>query len=151
MVINNCRVVFRSRFDGAAERDPIHCADLLRVTIPSNPAKLRRFLLMVVVVGFLLRVSGMVQGMVSGALLDEIEGALRQAGARELFKVVVSAEDVEEVSREFEVEYRRSGLKRKFVMDTSETTPAQLLARFRERVVPHLDARDLLRWQMLAG
>ena len=40
--------------------------------------------------------AGLVQGVVSGALREEIEGALRQAGARELFKVVVSAEDVEE-------------------------------------------------------
>jgi HAD superfamily hydrolase (TIGR01509 family) len=39
---------------------------------------------------------GLVQGVVSGALREEIEGALRQAGARELFQVVVSAEDVEE-------------------------------------------------------
>jgi hypothetical protein len=64
---------------------------------------------------------------------------------------IVPAEDVEAVSREFEEEYRRSGLKRKFVMDTSRTSPAELLAQFRERVVPHLDARDLLRWSQLAG
>jgi hypothetical protein len=62
---------------------------------------------------------------------------------------IVPAEDVEAVGAEFEEEYRRSGLKRKFVIDTSETTPAQLLAQFRERVVPHLDVRDLLRWEML--
>ncbi|HEY3107815.1 MAG TPA: hypothetical protein VGL23_03635 [Chloroflexota bacterium] len=64
---------------------------------------------------------------------------------------IVPAEDVEAVGREFEDEYRRSGLKRKFVIDTSETTPQQLLTRFRERVVPHLDTRDLLRWQMLGA
>jgi len=40
--------------------------------------------------------AGLVQGVVSGALREEIEGALRQAGVRELFKAVVSAEDVEE-------------------------------------------------------
>jgi len=40
--------------------------------------------------------AGLVLGVVSGALREEIEGALRQAGARDLFKVVVSAEDVEE-------------------------------------------------------
>ena len=62
---------------------------------------------------------------------------------------IVPAEDVEAVSREFEEEYRRSSLHRKLVIDTSESTPAQLLATFRERIVPHLDARDLLRWQML--
>jgi beta-phosphoglucomutase len=33
-------------------------------------------------------------GVVSGALGDEVEGALRQAGLRERFKVVVAAEDV---------------------------------------------------------
>lgn len=35
-------------------------------------------------------------GVVSGALREEIEGALRQAALRDLFKVVISAEDVEE-------------------------------------------------------
>ncbi|HEV8631971.1 MAG TPA: HAD family phosphatase [Thermoanaerobaculia bacterium] len=40
--------------------------------------------------------AGLLLGVVSGALRDEIEGALRQAGGRQLFKVVVSAEDVEE-------------------------------------------------------
>jgi beta-phosphoglucomutase-like phosphatase (HAD superfamily) len=35
-------------------------------------------------------------GVVSGALLDEVEGALQQAGVRHLFKVVVAAEDVAE-------------------------------------------------------
>ncbi len=38
---------------------------------------------------------GLVLGVVSGALREEIEGALRQAGVRELFKAVVSAEEVE--------------------------------------------------------
>jgi HAD superfamily hydrolase (TIGR01509 family) len=38
---------------------------------------------------------GLVLGVVSGALRDEIEGALRQGGVRELVKVIVSAEDVE--------------------------------------------------------
>ena len=40
--------------------------------------------------------AGLVLGVVSGALREEIEGALRQAAVRELFKVLVSAEDVEE-------------------------------------------------------
>jgi hypothetical protein len=64
---------------------------------------------------------------------------------------IVPAEDVEAVGGEFEDEYRRSSLNRKFVIDTSETTPAQLMERFKERVVAHLDARDLLRWQMLGA
>jgi hypothetical protein len=62
---------------------------------------------------------------------------------------IVPPGDVEEVNRDFEEEYRRSAINRKLVIDTSETTPAQLMAAFRERVVAHLDARDLLRWQML--
>ena len=64
---------------------------------------------------------------------------------------IVPAEDVEAVSRDFEEEYRRSELHRKLVIDTSDTTPEQLLARFNERIVALLDARDLLRWQMLAS
>lgn len=40
--------------------------------------------------------AGLVLGVVSGALREEIEGALRQAGVRDLFKVLVSAEDVDE-------------------------------------------------------
>lgn len=40
--------------------------------------------------------AGLVEGVVSGALREEIEGALRQAGVWNLFKVVVSAEDVDE-------------------------------------------------------
>jgi HAD superfamily hydrolase (TIGR01509 family) len=39
---------------------------------------------------------GWVLAVVSGALRDEVEGALRQAGLRERFKVLVSAEDVAE-------------------------------------------------------
>ncbi len=33
-------------------------------------------------------------GIVTGALLEEVEGALRQAGLRDRFKVLVTAEDV---------------------------------------------------------
>jgi len=40
--------------------------------------------------------AGLVLGVVSGALREEIEGALRQAGVWEAFKVVVSADDVDE-------------------------------------------------------
>ncbi len=38
--------------------------------------------------------AGLALGLVSGALRDEVEGALRQAGLRERFKVLVTAEDV---------------------------------------------------------
>jgi len=40
--------------------------------------------------------AGRMLGIVSGALRDEVEGALRQAGLRDLFKVLVTAEDVAE-------------------------------------------------------
>lgn len=40
--------------------------------------------------------AGMMLGVVSGALLEEVEGALRQAGLRDLFKVLVTTEDVAE-------------------------------------------------------
>jgi beta-phosphoglucomutase len=38
--------------------------------------------------------AGLPLGVVSGALGDEIEGALRQAGVRDLFKAIVSGDDV---------------------------------------------------------
>jgi len=40
--------------------------------------------------------AGRMLGIVSGALRDEVEGALRQAGLRDLFKVLITAEDVSE-------------------------------------------------------
>jgi HAD superfamily hydrolase (TIGR01509 family) len=40
--------------------------------------------------------AGRMLGIVSGALRDEVEGALRQASLRDLFKVLVTAEDVAE-------------------------------------------------------
>lgn len=40
--------------------------------------------------------AGLMLGVVSGALSDEIEGALRQAGVRERFKAIVSGDDVVE-------------------------------------------------------
>jgi phosphoglycolate phosphatase/beta-phosphoglucomutase len=42
-----------------------------------------------------LAASGRMLGIVTGALRDEVEGALRQAGLRDLFKVLVTAEEVE--------------------------------------------------------
>jgi len=43
-----------------------------------------------------LAAAGRMLGVVSGALRDEVEGGLRQAGVRERFKVLVTAEDVDE-------------------------------------------------------
>ena len=64
---------------------------------------------------------------------------------------LVAPEEVETISRQFEVEYRASWIERKFTLDTSALTPETLLTTFLERVVPHLSTRDLLRWQALAG
>ena len=43
-----------------------------------------------------LAAAGRMLGIVSGALRDEVEGALRQTGLRDLFKVLITAEDVAE-------------------------------------------------------
>jgi hypothetical protein len=63
---------------------------------------------------------------------------------------MVPAEDVEAVSAEFEKEWRQSSLKEKLQIDTTDLTPAQLLAEFQRRIVPFLDTRDLVRRQLLA-
>lgn len=60
---------------------------------------------------------------------------------------IVKPEDIETVSQEFDAEYRASWLEHKFTIDTSDLAPRQLFDAFMERVVPHLDTRDLLRWQ----
>jgi thymidylate kinase len=62
---------------------------------------------------------------------------------------VVPAADVEAVSQHFLAEYRASWITRKLAIDTSELTPEALFQTFMQRVVPHLDTRDLLRWQAL--
>ena len=43
-----------------------------------------------------LAAAGRMLGIVSGALRDEVEGALRQSGLRNLFKTVITAEDIAE-------------------------------------------------------
>ena len=60
---------------------------------------------------------------------------------------VVKPEDVEDVSKEFEAEYRASWIARKLTIDTSDLTPDQLFQTFMRQVMPHLSTRDLLRWQ----
>jgi hypothetical protein len=64
---------------------------------------------------------------------------------------LVMPDEVEEISREFEREYRLSWIDRRLTIDTSDLTPEQLVTTFLERVTPHLSERDLLRWQMLGG
>ncbi|HLH71812.1 MAG TPA: hypothetical protein VKX96_00910 [Chloroflexota bacterium] len=60
---------------------------------------------------------------------------------------VVPSEDVEEISRQFEAEFRASWIERKLRIDTSDLRPEDLLATFMRQVKPLLDTRDLLRWQ----
>lgn len=62
---------------------------------------------------------------------------------------VVRPEDVEDVNAAFEAEFRATWIGRKLRIDTSELSPEQLFAAFMERVVPYLDARDLLRWRAI--
>lgn len=62
---------------------------------------------------------------------------------------LVGPNEVEEISREFEREYRLSWIDRRLTLDTSDLTPARLVTTFLERVTPLLSERDLLRWQML--
>lgn len=60
---------------------------------------------------------------------------------------VVPAEDVEAVSAQFEAEYRASWIERRLRIDTSDLQSDQLLPTFLSQIKPHLDTRDLLRWQ----
>jgi hypothetical protein len=64
---------------------------------------------------------------------------------------IVPDQDVEAVSKEFADEYRHSWLERKFKIDTTDLTPDQLLATFRQKVRPYLSERDLIRWQALGA
>lgn len=64
---------------------------------------------------------------------------------------IVPSGDVEAVAADFEKEWRQSWLRQKLRIDTSDLTPAQLLAEFQRRIVPFLDTRDLVRRQLLGG
>ena len=55
---------------------------------------------------------------------------------------LVATEDVEEVLDAFALEVRQSWMRRKIVIDTSETSPEQLLETFLERSIPRLTAAD---------
>ncbi len=57
---------------------------------------------------------------------------------------VMPESDIEEMQEAFDIEYRRTWIKRKFVIDTSEMTPEGLLEVFLRESIPHLDTRDLL-------
>ncbi len=60
---------------------------------------------------------------------------------------IVKPADVEAISKQFETEYNQSWITNKLRIDTSDLTPDGLFDTFMKRVVPHLSARDLLRWQ----
>lgn len=62
---------------------------------------------------------------------------------------LVRPDEVEEISRLFEAEYRASWIERRFTLDTSDLTPEMLLTTFLDQVTPHLSERDLLRRQAL--
>jgi hypothetical protein len=55
---------------------------------------------------------------------------------------LVPAADVEDVLRCFADEYRRSLIHRRFAVDTSDLSPAQLLDAFLRLSIPHLDPGD---------
>jgi hypothetical protein len=62
---------------------------------------------------------------------------------------IVPADDIEAVSKEFDREFRQSWLREKLRIDTTDLTPTTLLEEFHRRIVPFLDARDLVRRQLL--
>lgn len=78
-----------------------------------------------------------------GARPDVIRARMR--AAPHAYSLVPPA-DVEAVSAEFVEQHRSSWIRRKFAIDTSDLTPDQLFATFRQRVRPFLSERDLLRW-----
>ena len=55
---------------------------------------------------------------------------------------LVPREDVEQISDHFKEEARLSWLNRKFEVDTSDLSPAQLLETFMARSVPYLNPAD---------
>ena len=57
---------------------------------------------------------------------------------------LVPSEDVPEILDRFDEEYRKSWIKRKFTIDTSDLSPQQLLDTFLEESVPYLNIRDML-------
>jgi len=64
---------------------------------------------------------------------------------------VVPEPDIEEMQEVFNQEYRKSWIRRKFTIDTTELTPEGLLDTFLEQSLPHLNTRDLLIRQGIDG
>jgi hypothetical protein len=73
----------------------------------------------------------------------------RMAAAPHAYPIVPS-EDIESVLAEFEEEYRQSWIERRLIIDTSDLTPEGLFTTFMTRIKPHLDTRDLLRFQAVS-
>ena len=61
---------------------------------------------------------------------------------------LVPESDIEDVQKEFEQEFRRSWLQKRFQIDTSDLAPDQLLDAFLKQSLPYLNTKDLLFRQM---
>lgn len=57
---------------------------------------------------------------------------------------LVPESDIEDVQKEFEQEFRRSWLQKRFQIDTSDVTSDQLLDTFLKQSLPYLNTKDLL-------
>lgn len=57
---------------------------------------------------------------------------------------LVPSSDVEEILECFQEEVRKSWIRRRFDIDTSDLSPEQLLTTFHERAIPCLDPKDSL-------
>ncbi|MFQ6040762.1 MAG: hypothetical protein ACE5PV_07895 [Candidatus Poribacteria bacterium] len=58
---------------------------------------------------------------------------------------VIKKEDIPMLLNRFSEEFRRSQIRRKFQIDTSNLTPEELFNQFMSSVLPHLSTEDLLR------
>ena len=62
---------------------------------------------------------------------------------------VVPEGDIEEMQAAFDQEYRKTWIRRKLTIDTTELSDGDLLKAFLKASIPHLDTRDLLIRQSL--
>ncbi len=58
---------------------------------------------------------------------------------------LIKEEDIPFLLKRFEEEFKESLLKHKMRLDTSDLTPEELLGKFLEAVLPHLDPKDPMR------
>jgi hypothetical protein len=59
-------------------------------------------------------------------------------------RCILKDRDVELVLERFEEEYKRSGIRRRFVLDTTESTPVTTLQQFLRQMEPHFSTQDRL-------